>query len=178
MGRLPQPHAIPPKDDKLSPRKTGRQQKQLTQLPQLEKTSYVTTCSCHHSTNTSQSVNTTNMADLKRILLPRIKCIRTVHPPICIWKPRCWLCTNTVNRASAKKSRLKVVQRRTNLRATNAELKRLREETENEFTRLSVKNHDLKAKIISHFNRCPPCGTRYAEVAVTSYRRYREGKRK
>jgi hypothetical protein len=116
------------------------------------------------------------MAVPKRILLPRTKCIRTARPPICIWKPRCWLCTNAANRVSAKKSRLKGVQKRTNLRATNAELERLREETENEFTRLSVKNHDLKAKIISHFNRCPHCGTRYAEEAVTSYRRYKRRK--
>jgi hypothetical protein len=122
------------------------------------------------------------MADLKRILLPRIKCIRTVHPPICIWKPRCWLCTKTANRASAKKSRLKVVQRRANLRSTNAELERVKEEAENELTRINDKNHDLKAKIITHFNRCPPCGARYAEVAVTSYHRFKstpnEGRRK
>ena len=116
------------------------------------------------------------MAVPKTILLLRIKCISTARPPICIWKPRCWLCTKVANRASAKKFRLKGVQKRTRLRATNAELERLREKTENEFTRLSIKNHDLKAKIISHFNRCPPCGTRYAEEAVSSYRRYKRRK--
>jgi hypothetical protein len=122
------------------------------------------------------------MAVRKRILFPRIKCIRTVYPPICIWKARCWLCNKAANKATAKKSRLKAVQRRTNLRSTNAELKRVKEEAENELARLNDKNHDLKMKIITHYNQCPPCGARYAEVAVTSYRRYkstpREGRGK
>jgi hypothetical protein len=116
------------------------------------------------------------MAAPKRIYLPRTKCITTAHPQICIWKPRCWLCTKVANRASARRFRLKGIQRRSHLRSKNAELERLREKTEDEFTKLTVRNHELKKKIINHFNRCPPCGTRYAEEAVSSYRRYKRRK--
>jgi hypothetical protein len=116
------------------------------------------------------------MAAPKRIFLPRTKCITKDYPQICIWEPRCWLCTKVANRASARRFRQKVIQRRSHLRSKNAELKRLREKTEDEFSKLTVSNHELKKKIIDHFNRCPPCGTRYAEEAVSSYRRYKKMK--
>ena len=122
------------------------------------------------------------MAIAKRILIPRIKCIRTVYPPICIWKARCWLCNKAANKVTAKKSRLKSIQRRTNLRSVQAELKREKEETANDLARLNGKNHDLKKKIITHYNQCPPCRAQYAKIAVASYRRYkltpREGRGK
>ena len=57
-----------------------------------------------------------------------------------------------------------------------SKLKRLRDQTEDEFSKLTVSNNELKKKIIDHLNRCPPCGTRYAEVAVSSYRRYKKKK--
>ena len=122
------------------------------------------------------------MAIAKRILIPRIKCIRTVYPPICIWKPRCWLCTKAANKVTAKKSKLKTSQRRTNLRSVQAELKREKEEIANDLAGINGKNHDLKNKIITHYNRCTPCRARYAKIAVASYRRYkstpREGRGK
>jgi hypothetical protein len=116
------------------------------------------------------------MAAPKRIFLPRTKCITKYSPQICIWEPRCWLCTKVANRASARRFRQKVIQRRTNLRSKNAELKRLREKTVDEFSKLTVSNNELKKKIIDHYNRCPPCGARYAEEAVSSYRRYKKKK--
>jgi hypothetical protein len=116
------------------------------------------------------------MAAPKRVFLPRTKCITKYSPHICIWEPRCWLCTKVANRASARRSRQKVIQRRTNLRSKNAELKRLRDQTEDEFSKLTVSNNKLKKEIIDHLNHCPPCGTRYAEVAVSSFRHYKKKK--
>jgi hypothetical protein len=116
------------------------------------------------------------MADPKRVFLPRTKCITRYFPHICIWEPRCWLCTKVANRASARRSRQRVNQRRARLRSQNAELRRLRDQTENEFSKITIGNNELKKEIVAHLNHCPPCGTRYAEVAVSSYSRYKKKK--
>ena len=116
------------------------------------------------------------MVDPKRVLLPRTKCITKYFPHICIWEPRCWLCTKVANRASARRSRQRVNQRRARLRSQNAELRRLRDQTENEFSKITIGNNDLKKEIVAHLNHCTPCITRYAEVAVSSYNHYKNKK--